>query len=159
MLDECANAAPIPDLPAMLSEAGGQGLQVVVVLQDMSQARRRWPREADGMLSLFGARVILSGIADVQTLNQLSLIAGDWDRPVQTITEQRPVLFGPGSQRGKSEAWSTRRERVLPPDRIAQLKRGEALVMIGAQWQLCPTSPYHQHPAFAQLAHAAEGAA
>jgi len=108
---------PLHDLPAMLSEAGGQGLQVVVVLQDFSQARRRWPREADGMLSLFGARMILSGIADVPTLNQLSLIAGDWDRPVQTITEQRPAgLFGPASQRGKSEAWSTRRERVLPPD-------------------------------------------
>jgi type IV secretion system protein VirD4 len=44
MLDEAANIAPLPDLPSMLSEAGGQGLQVVVVLQDMSQARRRWPR-------------------------------------------------------------------------------------------------------------------
>ncbi len=42
MLDECANIAPLPDLPAMLSEAGGQGLQTVVVLQDLSQARRRW---------------------------------------------------------------------------------------------------------------------
>ena len=82
MLDECANVAPIPDLPAMLSEAGGQGLQVVCVLQDLSQARRRWPREADGLLSMFGARVILSGIADVATLQQLSLLAGDWDRPV-----------------------------------------------------------------------------
>lgn len=75
----------------------------------------------------------------------------------QTITEQRPVLFGPSSQRGKSEAWSTRRERVLPPDRIAQLARGEALVMIGAQCQLCPTSPYHQHPSFATLANPASG--
>jgi len=89
MLDEAANIAPLPDLPAMLSEAGGQGLQAVVVLQDMSQARRRWPRDADGMLSLFGARVILSGIADTQTLEQLSLIAGDWDRPVQTVSRQQ----------------------------------------------------------------------
>jgi type IV secretion system protein VirD4 len=55
MLDEAANIAPLPELTAMLSEAGGQGLQAVVVLQDMSQARRRWPRDADGMLSLFGA--------------------------------------------------------------------------------------------------------
>lgn len=27
MLDEAANIAPLPDLPAMLSEAGGQGLR------------------------------------------------------------------------------------------------------------------------------------
>jgi type IV secretory pathway TraG/TraD family ATPase VirD4 len=31
LLDECANVAPIPDLPAMLSEAGGQGLHVICV--------------------------------------------------------------------------------------------------------------------------------
>ncbi len=46
--------------------------------------------------------------------------------------------------------------RARPPARrIAQLKRGEALVMTGAQWQLCPTSPYHQHPMFAALANPA----
>jgi type IV secretion system protein VirD4 len=161
MLDEAANIAPLPDLPAMLSEAGGQGLQAVVVLQDMSQARRRWPRDADGMLSLFGARVILSGIADTQTLEQLSLIAGDWDRPVQTVSRQQSGagllagLLGGGAQPTRTstgESWTTRRERVLPAGEIAQLPRGRALVMIGAHWQLLPTLPYDRHPGFAQLA-------
>ena len=118
MLDEAANIAPIPDLPAMLSEAGGQGLQVVVVLQDISQARRRWPRDADGLLSLFAARVILSGIADVKTLEQLSLLAGDYDRPVQTTTTQRPAAalpFGRATATS-SDSWTTRRERRLPLD-------------------------------------------
>jgi type IV secretory pathway TraG/TraD family ATPase VirD4 len=158
MLDECANIAPLPDLPAMLSEAGGQGLQVVVVLQDLSQARRRWPREADGLLSLFGARVILAGIADPATLEQLALLCGDWDRPVQTTTEQRPagllagVLSGHPAQPTTSASWTTHRERRLPPGEIAQLPRGQALVMIGARWQLLPALPYDRHPAFAQLA-------
>ena len=125
----------------MLSEAGGQGLQVVVVLQDLSQARRRWPREADGMLSLFGARVILSGVADVGTLEQLSLLCGDWDRPVQTVTQGD----------GLSESWTTRRERRLAPSEIAQLPQGQALVMVGPTWQILPTLPYHRHPAFAPL--------
>ncbi len=48
-----ANVALIPDLPAMLSEAGGQGLQVICVFQDISQVRRRWPRQAEGFMSLF----------------------------------------------------------------------------------------------------------
>ncbi len=153
MLDECANIAPIPDLPAMLSEAGGQGLQTVVVLQDMSQARRRWPQEADGMLSLFGARVILSGIADTKTLQQLSLLCGDWDRPIQTITHQQPntLLNTSRSPASTSQSWTTRRERRLPPDQIAQLPRGQALVMIGPRWSLLPTLPHHQHPAFTNL--------
>jgi len=152
LLDECANVAPIPDLPAMLSEAGGQGLQAICVFQDISQVRRRWPREANGFMSLFGAKVILAGVADPKTLEQLSLLAGDWDRPVQTRSEQRPAsLFGPLGQHTKTDSWTTRRERIIPPDRIAQLKRGEALVMIGPRWELVPTLPYHQHPLFAQL--------
>ncbi len=152
LLDECANVAPIPDLPAMLSEAGGQGLQVICVFQDISQVRRRWPREADGFMSLFGARIILSGVADPKTLDQLSLLAGDWDRPVQTLSEQRPTSWlTPNGQYTQTESWTTRRERIIPPDRIAQLDRGEALVMIGPHWQLVPTLPYHQHPTFAPI--------
>ena len=38
-LDEVANIAPIDDLPALISQAGGQRLQVMVGLQDLSQAR------------------------------------------------------------------------------------------------------------------------
>ncbi len=154
LLDECANITPLPDLPAMLSEGGGQGLHCVSVFQDMSQARRRWGRDADGMLSLFGAMVVMSGIADKQTLEQLSLICGEWDRPVQTITEQHPILFS-GARSSTSEAWTTRRERRLPPDEIAQLPHGQALVMIGPNWQILHTLPYNLHPTFAHLANGA----
>ncbi len=151
MLDECANIAPLPDLPAMLSEGGGHGVQAVTVFQDMSQARRRWRLDADGMLSLFGAKVVMSGIADKATLEQLSLLCGEWDRPVQTITEQLPTSFS-GGHASTSEAWTTRKERCLPPDQIAQLPQGQALVMIGPQWQILPTLPYHLHPSFAHAA-------
>ena len=51
-LDEVANIAPIPDLPAMVSEGAGQGLLVLACLQDLSQARVRWGSAADGFLSL-----------------------------------------------------------------------------------------------------------
>ena len=115
LLDECANIAPVPGLPAMLSEGGGQGVQTLVVLQDMSQARRRWPREADGMLSLFGAKVVMSGVADVQTLEQLSLICGDWDRPVQTVTEQHSPIF---SGKARPLAGLSGLRAVDGPDRL-----------------------------------------
>jgi hypothetical protein len=72
---------------------------------------------------------------------------------VQTITEKRPGPFPSAgqAQRTSSESWTTRHERVLPPDRIARIPRGEALVMIGPWWSLLPTLPYHRHPTFAQL--------
>jgi type IV secretory pathway TraG/TraD family ATPase VirD4 len=152
LLDECANIAPLPDLPPMLSDAGGQGVQTVSVFQDMSQARRRWPKDADGMMSLFGAKVIMAGIADRQTLEQLSVLCGEYDREIQTITEtDRLLLTGAGITR---ESWTTRRERRLSPDEIARLPRGQALIIVGSEWQILPSLPYHQHPSFAHLAEA-----
>ncbi len=46
-------------------------------LQDLSQARHRWPDQADGFPSLFGTTVVLPGIGDVRTLDALSMLAGD----------------------------------------------------------------------------------
>ncbi|HTW12028.1 MAG TPA: type IV secretory system conjugative DNA transfer family protein, partial [Solirubrobacteraceae bacterium] len=135
LLDECANIAPLPDLPPMLSEGGGQGVQAVTVFQDMSQARRRWHADADGMLSLYGARAILSGIADTKTLEQLSLLCGDWDRPTQSITRQSPATLTSTSQASYTESWTTKRQRRLPPDEIAQIPQGQALIMVGHRWE------------------------
>ena len=56
-LDEVANIAPLPDLPAMVSEGGGQGVITLACFQDLSQARQRWPGRADGFPSLFGTTV------------------------------------------------------------------------------------------------------
>ena len=80
-LDEVANIAPIPDLPAMVSEGAGQGLLVLACLQDLSQARVRWGQAADGFLSLFGTTVVLRGIADTSTLRDISALAGDRRSP------------------------------------------------------------------------------
>jgi Type IV secretory system Conjugative DNA transfer len=55
-LDELANVAPLPDLPSLVSEGGGQGVLTLGCLQDLSQARQRWGPAADGFLSLFGPR-------------------------------------------------------------------------------------------------------
>ena len=45
----------------MVSEGGGQGLVTLACLQDLSQARHRWPGQADGFPSLFGTTVVLPG--------------------------------------------------------------------------------------------------
>ncbi len=152
-LDECANAAPLPDLPATLSEGGGQGVQTASIFQDMSQSRRHWPADADGMMSMFGAMVIMGGIADRKTLEQISLLCGEYDREVQTLSydDNHTTVFG-GPLPNARQSWTTRRERRLSPDEIARLPQGKALVIIGPDWQIVPALPYHQHPAFAKLA-------
>jgi type IV secretion system protein VirD4 len=80
-LDEIANTAPIHDLPALISQAGSQHLQVMIGLQDLSQARTRWgEHQADALLSLFQTKLILTGIADPRTLEAISLTLGEYDR-------------------------------------------------------------------------------
>ena len=124
-LDEVANIAPIPDLPAMLSEGAGQGLLVMACLQDLSQARGRWGSAADGFLTLFGTTVVFPGIADVGTLRDLSALAGD--REVQSTTVGHSV-----DERGRlrpSSSVGTIRVPRLPVDVISRGSAGHALVL------------------------------
>lgn len=124
-LDEVANIAPVPDLPAMVSEGAGQGLLVLACLQDLSQARARWGQAADGFLSLFGTTVVLPGIADTTTLRDLSALAGD--RDVSSTTISRSV-----DRWGRirpSTSVSPSRERRLPVDAVSRGVRGRALVL------------------------------
>jgi type IV secretory pathway TraG/TraD family ATPase VirD4 len=132
-LDEVANIAPLPDLPAMISEGGGQGLTTMACLQDLSQARNRWPSHAEGFPSLFGTTVVLPGIGDVRTLEALSVLAGEEEIVTRTLSagqmsSDRPLvdlLSGGRPQRGESV--STQWRRRLPVDLITRGSSGHAL--------------------------------
>ena len=132
-LDEVANIAPIPDFPSMISEGGGQGLITLACLQDLSQARSRWPDHADGFPSLFGTTVVLPGIGDVRTLEALSTLAGDEEIPTRTIsagrmaTDHLLVDLVTGGRPQHGESVSTQWRRLLPADVIARGAAGHAL--------------------------------
>jgi type IV secretory pathway TraG/TraD family ATPase VirD4 len=124
-LDKVANIAPIPDLPTMLSEGAGQGLLVLACLQDLSQARGRWGKAADGFLTLFGNTVVFPGIADVATLRDLSALAGDHEVPTTTVGH----ALGERGRIRPSNSVSTMRVPRLPVDVIARGTPGHALVV------------------------------
>jgi type IV secretory pathway TraG/TraD family ATPase VirD4 len=144
-LDEVANIAPVPDLPAMVSEGGSQGVVTLACLQDLSQARGRWGAAAEGFLSLFGTTVVLPGIGDVATLEALSTLAGEEE--VSTRSLSTPVtapgsgvaravvermLRGPGwrgSEPVPSVTTSTVLRRRLPADVVGRGEPGMALVV------------------------------
>lgn len=153
VLDEAANIAPIPFLPALASEAGGQGLQLVAVFQDLARARWRWPTQADGFLSLFGTKILLPGIGDKTTLETVSTMAGEWDRPIQTsslsTTYVTGDLFGstiPSRKIVPGQSWTTQRTAVLPPGEIANIPDGHALVLATNQWALITLHPWWTAP-------------
>lgn len=130
VLDELANIAPIPDLPALLSEGGSQGVLTFACLQDLSQARQRWGDAADGLLSLFGAKVVLPGIADMTTLELVSRLGGEVDVPSMSVT--RSPIWSP-ARGAPSVTWSNQRQRRLPLDAVSQQPRGTALLISGSQ--------------------------
>ena len=130
VLDELANIAPIPDLAALVSEGGSQGVLTIGFLQDLSQARARWGAEADGLLTLFGTKVVLPGIADLNTLELVSRLAGEYDAP--TRSESRGPWWAAG-RGAPTTTRSTRRLRRLPVDAINHLEPGAALVLSGAE--------------------------
>lgn len=144
-LDELANIAPLPDLPSIVSEGGGQGVVTLACLQDLSQARARWGQRADGFLSLFGTTVVLPGIGDVKTLETLSVLAGDHEVTRTSISCPVPgageglasslvrrLVHGPGarqSDRTPTLTTSSVQRRRLPPDVAARGEKGTALVV------------------------------
>lgn len=98
-LDEMRNIAPLHDLPSMLSQSAGQGVLIMGVLQDLSQARAVWDREGEGFLTQFGDIVVYRSIRDQKTLEHISALMGKTWVTRQTVSEQsgtaaNPTLLG-----------------------------------------------------------------
>lgn len=85
-LDEVAQIAPLPSLPQLAAEGGGQGVVTLACLQDLSQARVRWGEAADGFFSLFSAKLVFPGIGDRLTLELVSAMAGEAEVPTRSVT-------------------------------------------------------------------------
>lgn len=109
------------ELSGILSTA--DSLVVMACLQDLSQARSRWDRAADGFLTLFTHTLVLPGIADMTTLRQISDLAGQVDVPTSS-TSRTNQLVSP-----TTTSWHTERRPRLPVDVIAAGRPGEALLL------------------------------
>lgn len=143
VLDEAANTAPIP-LPNIVSEAGGQGLHLVVAFQDLSQARARWGRAAEGFMTLFPEKLILPGMTDKQTADLLSAMSGEYDR--MTISVSAPgrtrTRRGGTSRSEPGYSYSSHRAPVLSPADIGGIPQGRGLYWSPRGWQLLTMNPW-----------------
>jgi type IV secretion system protein VirD4 len=154
-LDEVANIAPIHDLPALASEAGGQHLHLLICLQDLSQARTRWgDPAADGFLSLFQTKLILTGIADSKTLESISLALGEYDRQLvsKSLGRSDPQEWFTPPTHNETINYQTQRQRTLNPGEIAKLPIGHGLLLKGANWELLQLTPWHKTQPWKTLA-------
>jgi type IV secretion system protein VirD4 len=120
VLDECANTAPIEQLPQYLSTGHSQGISVVAIFQDYAQIRARYGDLADSVANNSRAKLFLSGIADPKTLGVAGQLVGQED-----YLERTHGVSGAQS----SSSWTWRQRPLLPPDRLRQLRPGTALLL------------------------------
>ena len=121
--DEIANVTPHPQLPGLMSYAGGSGIFTTVVFQSKAQAEQRFGHDQAAMI--WGAatvKLVLGGLAGPE-LRELSDLAGEHDH-----TENGRQTHPDGSV---TTSTSSQRRRVLEPAAIRTLRpdRREALVI------------------------------
>jgi type IV secretion system protein VirD4 len=124
-LDEVANIAPLHNLDELASTGPGQGVQLLTVLQNVSQAADRWGRErAETIIANHRARLFCSGIGDRATLDYLRDTLGE-----EEIT--RRSTHRQGALRHGSKTISSEFRSLAPAHRIRQSDADTALLIYG----------------------------
>ncbi len=147
VLDEFANIAPIPDVLALASQAGGQRLDLMLGLQDLGQVASRYGQHvADAFMTLFQTKLILKGVSDPRTLEAISQVIGDYDREIisnSSGTSESGELFSPPGK-NQSTSYQTHRQRIVAPSDIADLPDRHGLLLRGASWDLIETTRWFE---------------
>lgn len=126
-LDEAGNVAPLPNLAEIASTAPSHNIQLVSIFHDLAQARARYGRQAATVVNSHRARMLLPGVADLETLRYFAGLVGEEEAPDLTRTT------GAG---GTSRSTARRRRPLLAPEALRQMPDGHALLLYG---RLAPT--------------------
>jgi type IV secretion system protein VirD4 len=121
-LDEAGNVAPLPNLAEVATTAPSHNIQLVSIFHDLAQARSRYGKQAETVVNSHRARMLLPGVADLDTLRYFSGLAGEEEIPDTTRTR------GAG---GENRTTGRRRRPLIAPEALRQLEPGEALLLYG----------------------------
>jgi type IV secretion system protein VirD4 len=125
VLDEAANIAPLRDLDTLASTGASLGIQLVTVCQDLAQLSTRYgPDRARTIANNHRAKVILSGVADLVTLDLLSGLAGE-----QAVREETITADLRDGRRTRSSATTFR--RLIPPDELRRIAPNTGVLIYG----------------------------
>lgn len=120
MLEEAANVAPLPDLPSLMSDSGGRGISVHVVVQSHAQMDARWGSDgADAIRAAATVHLYLPGIKEDDVLKELSERTGRY--------RAGRVSYSSGHT-GGSVSTSSEWENVMTPEDIRTMPVGTGLL-------------------------------
>jgi type IV secretion system protein VirD4 len=121
-LDEAGNVAPLPNLAEVASTAPSHNIQLVSIFHDLAQARSRYGTQAETVINSHRARMLLPGVADLETLRYFSGLVGEEEARDFTRTT------GTG---GTTRSTARRRRPLLAAEALRQLQTGHALLLYG----------------------------
>jgi type IV secretion system protein VirD4 len=122
-LDEAGNVAPLPNLAEIASTAPSHNIQLVSIFHDLAQARSRYGAQAETVVNSHRARMLLPGVADLDTLRYFAGLVGE--------EEARETSRTAGAG-GASRTSSRRRRPLVAPEALRQLHEGQALLLYGS---------------------------
>src|SRR5205807_7156501 len=109
----------------LASTAAGLGIQLVTVGQDLAQLAARYGAErARTIVNNHRAKVVLSGIGDIGTLDTVSGLAGE-----QAVREQTVTADLRDGRRSTSSSVAYR--RLAPADELRRIRPGEGVLVYG----------------------------
>jgi type IV secretion system protein VirD4 len=126
-LDEAGNVAPLPNLAEIASTAPSHNIQLISIFHDLSQARSRYGKQAETVINSHRARMLLPGVADLETLRYFGALLGE--------EEIREITRTTGSG-GTTRSSASRRRPLVAPEALRQLPDRHALLVYG---RLAPT--------------------
>lgn len=126
-LDEIGNIGRLPELPRMISEGGGLGIQTTAGFQSLAQAALRYGQDAaKAMWESATQRIVLGGVDDDAVLTSMSRAAG-----TRTVVQESVSSSRRGEGVGRS--YSEREEQVLEKHQIQTMRRGLGCVIEAAK--------------------------
>jgi type IV secretory pathway TraG/TraD family ATPase VirD4 len=109
-------------LAEIASTAPSHNIQLVSVFHDIAQARSRYGRDAETVINSHRARMLLPGVADLDTLRYFSGLVGD-----QLVRDETRTT-GPG---GQTRSENQTRRPLAPAEQLRQLPDRHALLVYG----------------------------
>jgi type IV secretion system protein VirD4 len=119
-LDELAQCAPLPNLPAHVSVLRGYNVRLLAAVQNTTQLKRRYKDAYEELLTTFPSVLIMPGTPEKDLLEQAAWFAGEDERATSSV------------QGGSVTHSAERTERVTSSELLPR-KKGTARLLIGGQ--------------------------
>jgi type IV secretory pathway TraG/TraD family ATPase VirD4 len=114
---------PVP-LPLWMADSAGKGIMITAICHGLAQLEGRWDTHgAQAIWDTAGVKIILGGVTDADTLEDISRLCGEIDLRVHSHTIDD---YG-----RRARTWTYQTARVLPPELLRMLPERRALVVRG----------------------------